>query len=200
MDEKNIIEKFYEMNKKSLQSGVVRGFLSIKDNEELLELALIEGTEESKKNLDDRFKEFLLKLKVIKYVSSLIHYYTIDFDKRNNRRNSRFGLLLDAPHSNDTEGNPTPIIDLMFSSKSSEDAYYEGMETLGEWIEDEELYRIYNGLTDRQKSVLELIYLKGYSNKEVAEFYNVSPQNISSLHKRAVEKIRSYYKGNNQMG
>jgi len=193
MDEKSIIERFYEVNKKSLQSGIVRDFLSVKGNEELLKLALIEGTEESKKNLDVRFKEFLLKLRVVKYISNLINYYTIDFDKRNNRRNSRFSLLLDTPHSNDTEENPTPLIDMMFSSKSSEDAYYESMETLGEWIEDKGLYDIYNSLTDRQKSVLELIYLKDYSNKEVAEFYNVSPQNISSIHSRAIRKIRSYY-------
>ena len=54
------------------------------------------------------------------HISNLIHFYTIDFDKRINLRNQRYQLILDRSISEDSDNNSNNVIDSIPSSASTE--------------------------------------------------------------------------------
>lgn len=192
MRENNKVERFYKEYEKILNNSLVKSFLQIKENQQLLEKAIQEPTEENTKALDSKFREFYLKIRIIKYVSNLIYYYTIDFDKRINKRNQRYNLILDGTVS-DPHENSTILINNFVSSNSTEQDYFnDDTQSFNELIEYEKLYEIYNQLTNKQKQILEMIYVRGFTNKEVANYFGETPQNISNLHKRALQRIKEY--------
>jgi|SRR5690625_534928 len=113
--------------------------------------------------------------------------------KRNNRRNQRFLLTLDQPIGRKLGDDFNTIADNQPSQTSTESDYYNRRYTFKELIGDEKLYQALNKLTEKQIEVLELIYVFGFKNKEVADFFSESPQNISNIHKKALSNIRAYY-------
>ena len=184
------LKRFYKENDSLLQNEVIKSFLKSAKNEQLLEQVLIDPSGENIKKLDKQFKEYYLKMRIIKYISSLIYFYTIDFDKRNNKRNHRFMLMLDAPKHPNAEDDKSNIIDVQPSLYSTERDYFDNLQTFQELIESAKLYNAYQKLTSKQKKVLDLIYIHGFNNKEVACIYDETPQNISNIHKRALQRIK----------
>lgn len=63
-------------------------------------------------------------------------------------------------------------------------------EGLLEAVENEELFQSLKGLTDKQLQILEMIYVKDYSIKAIAETLQTTPQNISNLHRKALQKLQ----------
>lgn len=56
------------------------------------------------------------------------------------------------------------------------------------------LYDLFNHLlTPRQNQIIQLIYLKNYSIKQVAAILNITEESIYITHKRALSKLRDYY-------
>jgi len=45
-------------------------------------------------------------------------------------------------------------------------------------------------LTDKQLQILEMIYVKDYSIKAIAETLQTTPQNISNLHRKALKNLQ----------
>ncbi len=189
MPNRKKLKQFHIENKSQLQNEVIKSFLKQEKNEQLLSKSLNNPTPNNIEKLDKAFKEYYLKLKIIKYISSLIHFYTIDFDKKNNQVNRRFMLMLDAPVY-ESENNSTALIDVQPSKYSTEKDFFDSMQTFQDTIESSELYNAYQKLTSKQKEVLDLIYIHQYNTKEVARLYKESPQNISNIHKRALNKIK----------
>lgn len=64
-----------------------------------------------------------------------------------------------------------------------------GEEGLLEKIENEQLFKGLQKLTDKQLQILEMIYVKDYSIKVIAETFQTTPQNISNLHRKALKKL-----------
>ena len=57
-----------------------------------------------------------------------------------------------------------------------------------------ELYDLFNHLlTPRQNQIIQLMYLKNYSIKQVAAIFNITEESIYITHKRALSKLRNYY-------
>jgi len=190
------LKKFYEENSELLQNKIIANFLNVKENEKLLENVLMDSSEENLKNLDDSFKNHYLKIRILKYISNLIYFYTIDFDKKNNKRNQRFNLTLDASIHRQSEEEYSTIINKYPTLNSTEEDYFKKTITFNELIEDKQLYIIFKQLTKKQQRTLELFYIMGFTNKEIAILYGETPQNISKIHKRALEKMRIKYKDN----
>ena len=190
---KDQLKLFYEKNNHLLQNKVIKNFLDCEENEKMLEKVLQEPTDENIKLLDKKFKEYFFKIKLIKYISSLIYYYTIDFDKRNNKRNRQFLLILDAPLNYDEEEDTRSLKDIQASFITTEQDFFNQMQTFDELLENDKLYQAYRNLTKKQQILLDLIYVHHYSTKEVAELYKETPQNISNIHHRALKKLKEAY-------
>lgn len=61
---------------------------------------------------------------------------------------------------------------------------------LGEHLQDKRLYKAYQQLTDKQKMVLTHIYVEGQTMKEIADRLGETRQNISNIHKKALNKLK----------
>ena len=48
----------------------------------------------------------------------------------------------------------------------------------------------YTCLTNREKNIINLYYLEGYKDEEIANFYGVTRQNIFKIRKNGITKLK----------
>ncbi|MFD2658527.1 sigma-70 family RNA polymerase sigma factor [Gracilibacillus thailandensis] len=181
----SLMLKFIERNKEAIQNPIIESFLENDKNYELLQKAITNPTDENKREIDNAFKEHYKKIKKIKYISNLIRYFSIDYDKKIKKLNKRFSLTLDKEVLE--EGNTT-YKDLIETKPlySEQEAYGK---KLKDHIENDKLYQALNALTKKQLEILELKYLKEMSINEIAELIGTTSQNISNQHNKALKKL-----------
>ncbi|KAB2455052.1 sigma-70 family RNA polymerase sigma factor [Bacillus sp. CH126_4D] len=149
-------------------------------------------TNDNKQLLDKAFKSYFKKVKIISYISNLIYFYSIGFDKKVSINNKRNILNLDKPITNEGE-NHTTILDLM-SDDLTDITYmqFEKKQThLKEHITDELLYEGLSLLSKKQLEILNLYYVHQYNNKQISRILSVSEQAISYNHKKALKILKS---------
>ncbi|MGN5653437.1 sigma-70 family RNA polymerase sigma factor [Bacillus sp. Brlt_9] len=190
----NTVEAYYKKYEKKLNEPIVRNFLKEKAHYNLFQSAIESPTKENIFLLNRTFSEYYRKVKIINYISTLIHFYSIDFDKKmalNKKRN-----ILNFDSSTGNQENTT--VKITIGSSSQDDSTYidfeKNMDNLKDHISDERLYTALNYLSRKQLNILKLIYLYGYSNKKVAKTLNISEQTVSYNHKKALQKLRETMK------
>jgi len=50
----------------------------------------------------------------------------------------------------------------------------------------------YNLLTKREKNIINLYYLEGYKDKEIAIFYDLTRQAINYIRKKGINKLKIF--------
>ena len=63
------------------------------------------------------------------------------------------------------------------------------MNTLENILIKIELGKGYEHLTKREKKVINLYYLEGYKDEEIAKFYGVSQQAVNKSRKKGINKL-----------
>ncbi|WP_339213380.1 sigma-70 family RNA polymerase sigma factor [Ornithinibacillus sp. FSL M8-0202] len=187
MNTNSKMKEFVEENKTVLDNPIIKSFLADEDNFNLVQEAVANPTPENKERVDKAFKEHYHKVKLVKYVSKLIHFFSIDYDRKVNRIKQKYLLILDQPISSDNE-NDVVAKDLITSENHLSFDNVFGS-TLKDQIENEDLIQALTTLTQKQLQILELLYLNMISLKEVAYLLNTSPQNISNQHRKALKKL-----------
>jgi RNA polymerase sigma factor (sigma-70 family) len=186
----NKIEQFENKYERYLNEPIIKDFLKIPEHRSLLIEIINTENVDKRILLDQKFKVFYKRARIVKYIDSLIHFYSIDFDKKIRKVKNRFPLILDTQENGSSD--VTSLLEVIPSSipEPLDIVTNEKAASLKEIVENENLYSALEKLTDKQLSVLELIYVKNLSNKEVANFFNESPQNISKVHKQTIKKLR----------
>lgn len=185
---------FLKKNNKLLNQPIMKGFLKDKKNYSLLAESVCDQCPLLNQRLDESFRQFYFKVKSLKYFSSLIYYYAIDLDKKYKLNQQRYSLILDKPIKQDGDQSNTLQDYFNFSNPDMSELIITGEDELFEHIGDINIYTAIKSLTDKQKKILELKYIYDFKNKDIAKIFNDSPQNISKIHKNAIEKIRSLTK------
>lgn len=169
---------------------VMKQFLADSEHRKLLLEAVEKPSENKLYDLNEKFRFFFYRARIYKYLCSLISIYSVDFDKRERRRRDRYQAVLDKP-AGDSEGaaclgelveggEEIPFDSLFFTDLAS-------------LFSDENLCRAIRKLTAKQKMVLTMSYVNEMPNKDIAAYFNESPQNISHIRKQAVSRIRKLY-------
>ncbi|MED4271752.1 sigma-70 family RNA polymerase sigma factor [Geobacillus stearothermophilus] len=179
------VTKFFIDNKEALENPIVKGFLSNKNNYELVVRAITEPSEINREKVDQAFTAHYKKVKKIKYISNLIRFFSIDFDKKIRKLNQRFLLTLDQPLAED---NNVSMKDLLMDTNTSINVFEQ--RSLKDQIENERLYRALDVLTQKQVLILEMIYVNNLTLREIANILDSTPQNVSNLHRKALEKLK----------
>lgn len=192
--EKKLIDDFFHRNQQNLENPIIKSFLKNRENYQLVIQAILEPTRTNMDIVDHLFQAHYMKVKKIKYVSTLIHFFSIDYDKRKRRENQRNLLILDKPLSTDSEVSPK---DLIVDEQSIPITFGS---SLIDNIEDEKLAEALKRLSSKQLRILEMLYLENRPLKEVAEILHLSPQNASNHHKKALKKIYQFYIGAERNG
>ena len=68
------------------------------------------------------------------------------------------------------------------------------MNILKNILEEINLDKGYNLLTEREKKVISLYYLEGYKDEEIAFYYGVTRQNIFKIRKNGLTKLKNILK------
>ena len=64
------------------------------------------------------------------------------------------------------------------------------MSKLENVLEKNNLEKGYQLLTEREKKIISLYYLEGYTDEEIATFYGINQQNVNRQRKRGIAKLK----------
>ncbi|WP_053220311.1 sigma-70 family RNA polymerase sigma factor [Virgibacillus senegalensis] len=189
----DVVEEFFEKYDAFSSQPIVKAFFSDEENKQLLERALVEGTTESQKKLDDKFRDYYSRAKATKYFSNLIYFNSINFDKRIRKYHDKNLTILNQPLSDKESDSEDEWIDRL-EGEDVEPLEQIVMESgkLEDHILNEELYGAIQQLSPQQKEVLELIYVRQLKMKEIADLKGTSAQNISKIHRQSIKKMKNY--------
>ena len=185
------IEDFFYRNNEQVNNPIIKSFLSDSQNLYLVQKAILYPTEINRKLVEESFQSHYKNVKKTKYVSNLIYFFSLDFDKKRRRVQNRSLLILDKVFSE--KDGKTAIERIEDTSNETELDNIVG-EGLLDNIEDEQLLKSLQKLTVKQLQILEMIYEKELSIKEIAQTLQTTPQNISNLHRKALNKLNNSLK------
>jgi len=183
---------------KHLQNPIIKSFLDIPENRELLNEVMNNPTNMSKQRLDDAFREFYFRIRFTSYLSKSIHFNAINYDKKRKLFQDRNQLILDK-RSREDEG--AALIDLISSKE-----WQEGQDVCSDSssIEDhltsESLFQGIQRLTKNQRHLLSLAYVYGLNDSEIAMYLCKSQQAVSKSHKKALKKLREIIENGEKEG
>ncbi|WP_223556567.1 sigma-70 family RNA polymerase sigma factor [Lysinibacillus sphaericus] len=180
------VEEFFYRNNKQVNNPIIKSFLSDSENLYLVQKAILYPTDSNKKLVDESFQSHFINVRKIKYVSNLIYFFSLDFDKKRRKLQKHTLLILDKGLSEEGGTTAKEQIEDASNEKELENIVGEG---LLDNIEDEQLLKSLQKLTVKQLQVLEMIYVKDLTTKEIAQKLRTTPQNISNLHRKALNKL-----------
>ncbi|GAF23158.1 RNA polymerase sigma factor [Bacillus sp. JCM 19047] len=133
--------------------------------------------------LDERFKLYYLKARMVSYTDKLARHYSREFDRK--KRFQRNQLHLDTPQE---KGEDLTAISLIPDEEiTTDDAI---VKAISEILPTEKLQNKYHELSEEKKSILTYFVFDRMNNKEIAAEMNCSPQNISKLKIKALNELR----------
>ncbi|PJO40965.1 sigma-70 family RNA polymerase sigma factor [Lysinibacillus xylanilyticus] len=182
------IEDFFYRNNEQINNPIIKSFLSDSQNLHLVQKAILYPTDINRKLVDESFQSHYKNVRKTKYVSNLIYFFSLDFDKKRRRLQNRSLLILDKGLSE--KDGKTAIERIEDASNETELDNIVG-EGLLDNIEDEQLLKSLQKLTVKQLQILEMIYVKELSIKEIAQTLQTTSQNISNLHRKALNKLNN---------
>ncbi|MEJ3719939.1 sigma-70 family RNA polymerase sigma factor [Paenibacillus polymyxa] len=119
-----------------------------------------------------------IERKFVSYVSNLLHFNSINFDKKNRKYNNRFVLVIDN-------------LDESYFRKE-DDGWFEGnMYTLENQISDPNLHRAFLKLSVRERQILNLSICNEAKDTEIARSLGITQQSVSKSRKNALKKLRN---------
>ncbi|MFJ6264156.1 sigma-70 family RNA polymerase sigma factor [Lysinibacillus xylanilyticus] len=182
------IEDFFYRNNEQVNNPIIKSFLSDSQNLYLVQKAILYPTDINRKLVDESFQSHYKKVRKTKYVSNLIYFFSLDFDKKRRRLQNRSLLILDKGLSEKDGKTAIERIEDASNETGLDNIVGEG---LLDNIEDEQLLMSLQKLTVKQLQILEMIYVKELSIKEIAQTLQTTPQNISNLHRKALNKLNN---------
>lgn len=186
------IKKFEKENVEFLQNRLVSSFLKIPSNKNAYVETITNPTQENKEKLDTLFKQFYLKVRFISYISTTLKYNSINYDKHLRLIQFRYSTILDAPISNDREDTYQNL----FANQENAFIFDEAFLTadIKQQVTCPLLYKALSLLTEKQIEIINLAYVDGLSDTEIARVLNKTQQAISKTHKKALKNILTYFK------
>ncbi|MED4728377.1 sigma-70 family RNA polymerase sigma factor [Aneurinibacillus migulanus] len=192
------IQKFICKYSKSFSNPVLKNFLKEEAHLTLFIEAVTSPTTEKQKALDYAFKKFYQRIRIINFLSTILYYGAIDYDKKNRKYNQKYALILDKPIGTSPDDVNVTMVDLIASPDAEiDDLISSKSDTLEENVSQSSLIRALRTLNDREKQILNLAYLHNMSDRAIALKVGLSHQAIGKARKKALAKIRSYIGGKN---
>ncbi|MEN2767335.1 sigma-70 family RNA polymerase sigma factor [Ornithinibacillus xuwenensis] len=166
------------MNTNDIRNPLLQSFLSDSNNYQLYKEYCNEPTDYNRNTLEEKFKEYYNNIRTISYFSKAIRFTAQGYDKKVRSLNNRFLLILDSTTDKESSEETQSLED---------DILYTSLE---DYIQDKHLYDAIKSLTDNQKRILYLAFIKNMTDTEISKILNVTQQAISKSKKNALKKVR----------
>lgn len=183
-------ESNYKLLDNCKKDPLIKAFLSKEDNLNLVRETFENPSKENYELLDKNFRDYCLKARIISYFTKLIRFGAKHYDAKLREDNERYLLVLDV-EKDDKKITKKEII-MVDNSIELEETHHKCLE---DYIESPELFNAIKTLTNRQKQILFLSYVKQFKDIEIAETFQVSQQSISKNRNKALIKIRGSFNG-----
>ncbi|MDT9027482.1 sigma-70 family RNA polymerase sigma factor [Rossellomorea yichunensis] len=177
-------EKFYRIYPDLKGNKAVESFLSQSKHQELLKEFLTSPSPSAEDYLNEAFKAHYFAIRFTSYVSSSLYFHSVNFDKKIRLHRGRQLLTLDQPLSGEKEGTFKDII------PDSEESFILPEQSLKDAISDDALLAAFRKLTNKQRAILDLAYVNGMSDTEIARVLRVTQQAVSKSHRNALARLR----------
>lgn len=183
MEKQQKIENLLNKNRDEIKNPLMQGLLSDENNLSILEQFINDPSNANESKVEGVFQKHYERVQKTKYISNLIYFFSVDFDKKQRKLNDRNLLILDKSTSYDTKTTvKETILDESQEIKLSE-------KNLLDEVENEKLIKALKTLTDKQLLILNLIYLQELPLKEISIQLKTTPQNISNQHRKALKRL-----------
>ncbi|WP_010531813.1 sigma-70 family RNA polymerase sigma factor [Lentibacillus jeotgali] len=192
-DAQTLFKSFTSQHSQALSNYVVQRFLSQESNYQLFTTAICFPTEDNWRKLDQAFRQFYTEIRFINYIAKVLWRYAKDFRVKYQRDEARYLVILDE--SIQIKGESSAITYKDQLAEHSEDSTPKG-ESLQDQVEDVQLQKALNQLTDKQLKVLDSYYVHNMTQKEIARNLGGSQQSVSKILQTTLDKLKeSYGKG-----
>lgn len=162
--------------------SILKEFLSIDENAETYRSCMENPTNEKIEELDKQFKKYLYKIRCISYCIKMVHFESRHYDKKERQYNTNFILTLDK--ENESGQRHIDLIPDYHQTKM------DAMGNLEEEIINPILYKAFQRLTDKQRTLLQHIYMDNMKDSEVAILLGISQQAVTKAKNNALAKLR----------
>lgn len=165
----------------------IESFLKIPEMEQLYNEYLMEPTHVKKINIEEHFKRHVKKLKIISYFSKVLYYEAQRFDKKK-RKNSDLNLLI----IDKEELNMDKLFysDQHYNEQNDLNNHSKRVENL---IEDKKLYKIISDLSNKNKELLYLLYVREMDESTISKQLGITKQAVNKSKNIILKKIRKQY-------
>lgn len=165
------------------ENKLIESFLEDTDNRELFENYQRKNSDAIKLVLDERFKSFYQRYRLLSYFIKVLHFESKHFDKKLRLHNKRYQLA-----SAKTE-EAELIFEQHFNIKPDLE-YHSPSLDFKEHLTNEDLFNSFNLLTEKQKNIITLSYLHLMTDTEIAKSLGVTQQAVYKIRKSALKKLR----------
>jgi len=182
------VANYFDKIEKHLQNPIIKSFLNIPENMDLLREVINKPSDASKKTLDEAFREYYFNIRFTTYLSQAIYFNAINYDKKIKLFSDRNQSILDRPLRGDQNGT---LIDFLTSAewKKGQDVQITSS-NIGDHLTSQILFDGIQRLTDNQRQLLSLAYIYGMNDSEISIYLNKSQQAVSRSHRKALRKLR----------
>ncbi len=187
-NKENYCRKFFEFikeNEEFLNNPVIKEFLSKEKNYQLFKSSICHPTFQNQEQLDQAFRAFYFHIRFTAYVSSTIYFHGVNLDKKVRETNFKFPLTLDQPVGDDSEISYKDLAEYHDNFEIESD-------NILDYVIDPNLYKALQDITSNQRTILYLVYIKGFTDSEVSILLKKSQQAVSKSRNKALKKIRRY--------
>ncbi|MGE7844129.1 sigma factor-like helix-turn-helix DNA-binding protein [Lysinibacillus sp. NPDC093712] len=174
-----------------IQNRLLKNFLKNAEIKELYQSYLEKPTARKKELIEKLFKIHGRKIQLLSYFSQTLIFESQKFDKKI-RQNSKLNqLILDK----NVDGG-SKLLDLIPDEQNLHDFEFSTpvesckLEII---FEDKQLYEIVSRLSAKQKEILYLLFVKDWTEGELALALGVSIQAINKIKNQALRKIKKEY-------
>ncbi|CAM5798176.1 MULTISPECIES: sigma-70 family RNA polymerase sigma factor [Brevibacillus] len=157
---------------------VIKLFLEIPENKSLYDQVIeSKHNENALKELNKRFVDFYLEIRLVKYISTIIHNSVIELDLRSSKKEKS----------------------LLPYDETIHDKHFSTTNTAQDTILDNKIpIECFKSLTKKEKNIIYFIFYKELKEAEIARYLNISQQAVSKTKRRALQKIREELKKEEQ--
>ena len=175
-----------------IQNRLVRNFLKDPEVKELYQSFLEKPTARKKEIIEKMFQIHSRKIQLLSYFSQTLTFESQKFDKKIRQQSKLNQLILDKNIHNGED----KLLDLVADKRNycdfESNTIIESCK-LEMIFEDKQLYDIVSRLSAKKKEILYLLFVKNWTEEELAREFGLSKQAINKVKNQTLRKIKREY-------
>lgn len=167
-------------------------FLQVEENRNMFVNVIMAGSKNDRVELEKRFAEYYFEMRFLGYVRKHIHYEALHLLKRSHHRQKLESLMLNTSAGRDDDGRER-IEMLQDPSVSVEEQVVDQVFRLEELTDNQVLHQAIQGLTQKQQTVLYMLFIQQMTEADAAIALGVSQQSINKVKQQSLASIRRQF-------